>query len=74
MLEKRRAQKKAASEKKTFLMVDKFTRGAVEKTVFDFDEEKKKAGERKAKKKQGKYSRIPVQAWLYLTHTNHKAT
>ena len=51
VLEKRRAQQKD-KEHKTFLMLDKFTRGAVEKRVFDFDEEKKKVEERSAKRKQ----------------------
>lgn len=51
VLEKRRAQQKA-QEGKTFLMVDKFTRGVVEKKVFDFEEEKKKAEEARTKRKQ----------------------
>ena len=80
MLEKQRAQKKP-SEQKTYLMVDKFTREAVEKIHFDFDEEKKKAEERRAKRKHrnlgqnlsSKYGWSTIKAWLCLTHTNYKA-
>ena len=76
----RRGQKKP-SEQKTFLMVDKFTRGKVEKIHFDFAEEKKKAEERKAKGKRkhlgqhlsSKYGWSTIKIWLYLTHNNCKA-
>lgn len=53
-LQRRKAEQKA-KEDSTFLMLDKFTRGAVEKKRFDFDKEKKRAEERKqAKEKKRK--------------------